>query len=199
MLNSVLNAIPIYFLSFIKMPVKVWRKIVRIQREFLWGGVEGGRKIAWVRWSKVCLPKARGGLGVRDIRKVNLSLLAKWRWRLIHGDNMLWKEVLSEKYGTRALNVLEDGYMNWPGYASKWWKNVVGLERSGGSNWFISEVVRKVGNGNKTSFWNHVWFQGNLWIIRRFVRVIALFGMHRFGCYGKLGMIKSSIMGGVMC
>jgi len=58
-----LNAIPIYFLSFMKMPVKVWRKIIRIQRDFLWGGVEEGRKIAWVRWSKVYLPKPRGGLG----------------------------------------------------------------------------------------------------------------------------------------
>jgi len=45
------------------MPVKVWRKIIRIQRDFLWGGVEEGRKIAWVRWSKVYLPKPRGGLG----------------------------------------------------------------------------------------------------------------------------------------
>ncbi|KEH40277.1 hypothetical protein MTR_1g026690 [Medicago truncatula] len=129
LLNSVLNAIPIYYLSFMKMSVKVWRKIVRIQRDFLWGGVEGGRKIAWVKWSKVCLPKARGGLGVRDVRKVNLSLLAKWRWRLIHGENLLWKE----------------------------WKDLMGLDRSGNSNWFTSEVVRTVGNGNKTSFWNHVW------------------------------------------
>lgn len=45
LLNSVLNAIPIFYLSFFKMPSKVWRKIVRIQREFLWGGVDGGRKI----------------------------------------------------------------------------------------------------------------------------------------------------------
>jgi len=66
---------------------------------------------------------------VRDVHKVNLSLLAKWRWRLIHGDNMLWKEVLCEKYGTQVFNVLEEGSVNWPGYASKWWKDMVGLER----------------------------------------------------------------------
>ena len=38
LLNSVLNSIPIFFLSFMKMPLKVWGRIVRIQREFLWGG-----------------------------------------------------------------------------------------------------------------------------------------------------------------
>jgi hypothetical protein len=49
MLNAVLNAIPIFFLSFLKMPMLVWRKVVRIQREFLWGGAKGGKKISWVK------------------------------------------------------------------------------------------------------------------------------------------------------
>ncbi|MCI35662.1 RNA-directed DNA polymerase (Reverse transcriptase), partial [Trifolium medium] len=38
LLNSVLNAIPIFFLSYMKIPVQVWKSIRRIQREFLWGG-----------------------------------------------------------------------------------------------------------------------------------------------------------------
>lgn len=41
LLNAVINAIPIFYLSFIKMPMKVWRKIVKIQRDFLWGGARG--------------------------------------------------------------------------------------------------------------------------------------------------------------
>jgi hypothetical protein len=36
LLNSVLNAIPIFYLSFLKVLVLVWKKIRRIQREFLW-------------------------------------------------------------------------------------------------------------------------------------------------------------------
>lgn len=108
LLNLVLNSIPIFYLSFMRMPVKVWRKLIRIQREFLWGGVSGGKKISWVRWSKVCQPKEEGGLGVRDIRVVNLSLLAKWRWRMIQGDNSLWMEVLLEKYGPSICGILEE-------------------------------------------------------------------------------------------
>jgi len=34
-LNSVLNSIPIFYLSFLKIPSTVRRKIVKIQREFL--------------------------------------------------------------------------------------------------------------------------------------------------------------------
>jgi hypothetical protein len=92
LINSVLNVIPIFFLSFLKMPMKVWRRIVRIQREFLWGGMGGGRKISWVRSKSVCQHKVNGGLGVRDVRVLNVSLLAKWRWRLLDGEVTLWKD-----------------------------------------------------------------------------------------------------------
>lgn len=37
LLDSVLSAIPMFFLSFMKMPKKVWRKVVSLQRTFLWG------------------------------------------------------------------------------------------------------------------------------------------------------------------
>lgn len=44
------NFIPTFFLSFLKTPVIIWKKILRIQRRFLWEGVRGGSKITWVRW-----------------------------------------------------------------------------------------------------------------------------------------------------
>jgi len=45
LLNSVLNAIPIFFLSFLKIPAKVVRMMIYIQRDFFWGVVGGGQKI----------------------------------------------------------------------------------------------------------------------------------------------------------
>jgi len=77
LLNAVVNVIPIFYLSFLKMPKKVWRKIVKIQHDFLWGGTMAGRKLCWIKWKVVYRPRGKGGLGVRDIRLVNLSLLAK--------------------------------------------------------------------------------------------------------------------------
>lgn len=77
LLNSVFNSIPIFYLSFLKMLVGVIKKVIRIQRYFLWGGVGGGRKISWVKLSRVCHPRRKGGLGVKDVRLVNLSLLSK--------------------------------------------------------------------------------------------------------------------------
>jgi hypothetical protein len=103
LLNAVLNAIPIFYLSFLKIPMVVWKKVRRIQREFLWGCKGGRARISWVKWDTVCKPKRLGGLGVRDIRAVNISLLAKWKWRLLGNDNAMWKEVLRSKYGVNAV------------------------------------------------------------------------------------------------
>jgi hypothetical protein len=91
LLNAVLNAILVFYLSYLKIPVHVWKKIRMIQREFLWGGKQGRKKISWIKWDTVCRPKSKRGLGVRDVRVVNISLLTKWRWRLLDGTNMMWK------------------------------------------------------------------------------------------------------------
>lgn len=152
LLNSVLNSIPIFYLSFMKMPSKVWRKIVRIQREFLWGGVSGGRSINWVSWKEVCQPKHKGGLGMRDVRVINLSLLAKWRWRLIQDGAELWRKVLREKYGGSIGDVVESGDRYMPSFTSLWWKDLMKLDAGDNLNWFNSEVSRRVGNGDNTSF-----------------------------------------------
>jgi hypothetical protein len=138
LLNSVLNSIPIFYLSFFKMPIKVVKKMKGIQRRFLWGGVGDNKKVCWVKWRNVCQPKSKGGLGVRDIKLVNISLLAKWKWRLIDDVPTLWKEVLEDKYGPcvslRSRLVGE----TWPSYASRWWKDLMGLEDQGGGGFLMS-------------------------------------------------------------
>lgn len=60
LLNSVLNAIPVFYMSVMKMPSTVWKKVVRLQREFLWGRVKRRKSIPWVSWSVVCRPKREG-------------------------------------------------------------------------------------------------------------------------------------------
>ena len=82
LLNSVVSAIPLYWLSLYKMPSKVRYKIDRIRRKFLWfGGNTVRKKPSLIAWDKVCKSKCQGGLGVLDLHRMNTSLLAKWLFR----------------------------------------------------------------------------------------------------------------------
>jgi hypothetical protein len=173
LLNSVLYAIPIFYLSFFKMPVCVAKKIIRIQREFLWGGTEGRRKINWVSWKVVCQPKEVGGLGVRDVSKVNLSLLTKWRWMVLHDHNALWKSTLMERYGPKVGELMADGVGRWPTNASRWWKDLVSLFKGMEVDCFNEEVVRNVGNGRTTSFWRVPW-RGSIPFMVKFNRLFSI-------------------------
>lgn len=47
-LNSVLNNISIYMLSFSKTPKGIVDEIINIQRHFLWGNGDGRGKVCWV-------------------------------------------------------------------------------------------------------------------------------------------------------
>jgi hypothetical protein len=150
----VLNAILIFYLSFLKLPIQVWKSIKRIQREFLWGGKGGRKKINWVKWEVVCQPKRCGGLGVRDI--VNISLLAKWRWRLLSDDNSLRKEVIKGKYGGSVVGrvMMEEDCKPW--FSLTWWMDICLIGSNLERNWFAQSVTKKLGNGANTRFWEDI-------------------------------------------
>jgi hypothetical protein len=173
LLNSVLNAIPIFYLSFMKIPVLFWKQIRRIQREFLWGCRRGQRKVNWIKWDVVCLPKKKGGLGVRDVRVVNISLLTKWRWRLLVDDNMVWKEVLKSKYGGGVIGRTVLGEECQPWFASLWWRDICSIGSNLDHNWFSHGVLKKLGDGRFTSFWCDKWV-GDLPLCDRFPRLFSI-------------------------
>lgn len=66
LIKAILSNIPVYFIYFPKIPVKVARMIEQLQRNFLWEGY-GGKKDHLIRWEEVCLPKEAGGLGIGNI------------------------------------------------------------------------------------------------------------------------------------
>ena len=47
LIKSVIYAIPLFYLSMFKIPSVVVKKIVKLQRDFLWGSGSAGRKIVW--------------------------------------------------------------------------------------------------------------------------------------------------------
>jgi hypothetical protein len=61
------------------------------------GRVVVQKKYHLVKWVKICKSKKKGGLGIKDLREMNVSLLAKWWWKLEQEDG-LWQDIINAKY-----------------------------------------------------------------------------------------------------
>ncbi|GMP98870.1 hypothetical protein CsSME_00046588 [Camellia sinensis var. sinensis] len=99
LIKSALSNLPTYFLSIFKMPKGAVNTISKLQANFLWGGSDSSRKVHLVKWREVTNSKNQGGLGVRDLGEVNVSMLLKWWWKYSSEDKALWKSMVCSRYG----------------------------------------------------------------------------------------------------
>ena len=78
LLQSVLGATPIYWMSLFKVPKTVLALMETLRRDFFNGVQDNEKKISWVNWPKVLSAKKYGGLGVSSFFALNRALLFKW-------------------------------------------------------------------------------------------------------------------------
>lgn len=95
LIKSTLCAIPVYAMMALDIPVKVISAIEKICRGFLWKGkkVVSGRHCL-VAWREVCAPYDFGGLGIPNLRLLNIALQAKWLWLHRSDHNRPWSDLV---------------------------------------------------------------------------------------------------------
>ena len=98
LIKVVAQATPTYTMSCFKLPESLCRKLNAMMSSFWWGQKDKERKMAWVAWEKLCIPKEEGGMGFRDLRAFNLALLTKQGWRLQQNANSLVHRVFKARY-----------------------------------------------------------------------------------------------------
>lgn len=98
LVQSVLNAIPIYTMQTTYLPASTCDQLDKLARNFLWGGSADSNHNHLVHWERICLPRQFGGLGIRRAREANLALLAKMGWALESNKTSMACEVLRRKY-----------------------------------------------------------------------------------------------------
>lgn len=107
----------------------------------------------------MCKFKDEGGLGVKDLRSMNLTLLSKWRWIGMVEMSALWKDIIFARYGAQvsrsSLGVREIKCRK----VTHWWRGLSKLMLSLGqqSDWFVASCKNMVGDDMKTRFWHDVW------------------------------------------
>ncbi|XP_021995173.1 uncharacterized protein LOC110892308 [Helianthus annuus] len=101
LIKSVLESLPNYYFSLFKAPCKVLADLEAKIRRFLWGGDEVNKKLHWVAWNTVTRPKIKGGLGLNNLRNINVSLLSKWGLRLKTEKEKFWVKVVEAVHKTK--------------------------------------------------------------------------------------------------
>ncbi|CAK8569711.1 unnamed protein product [Lathyrus sativus] len=164
LINSVMNVIPVYTLSFYKAPAKVLLDIWRIQSNFLWRGCVDNRTVHWVSWRNVCNPKDKDELRVKDIKVLNKGLLLKWKWRILKEKDAIWCKLLCHRYGKSDIKVMIGNNSIWNKHNSIWWRDLVlsVLSTNYGFSIFVNNLHCRIGYGSNTLFWHVLRLEINL-------------------------------------
>ncbi|EEE68033.1 hypothetical protein OsJ_26024 [Oryza sativa Japonica Group] len=141
LINAVLDTIPVYAMSALRLPKGVIEDLNKKRRAFLWAGedtVSGARCL--VAWDSVCMPKSVGGLGVKNIDKQNTALLVK-RLHHLHTDHSSWASWICGEHLNLNLAV----------------HNILGAHWD--SMMSLLPILHKhtsvqIGDGQRTSFWH---------------------------------------------
>ncbi|KAJ0476914.1 putative RNA-directed DNA polymerase [Helianthus annuus] len=155
LIRSVLESLPTYFFSLYRAPAKVLKDLESLIRKFLWGGASEVNKIHWVAWERVASPVKSGGLGLQNLKDVNLALLSKWGWRYKNDLDSLWVNV---------INAFHVGSNDWNFLPAKkalggvWSSLASVVNRPICDGVLIRSMFRgEIGNGDAILFWLDPW------------------------------------------
>ena len=191
LIKSVLNSLPVYYMSMFKMPKAIAAKIVSIQRSFFWGGLSENRKgCNRVRWTDIQLPKQMGGLGVGNIMHKNLMLLFKWWWRFSDSNNAMWKKILKSVHEIKGLKASSEAFTK---VREGTWALLLSNDVDTARIRSVIEegMIVKLGNGSSTQFWHDTWCEAGP-LKRIFPRLFSI-SMQKTSFISQMGVWQEDI------
>jgi hypothetical protein len=100
-----------------------------------------------VKWVKICKSKKKGGLRIKDLRKMNVCLLSKWWWKLEQEEG-LWQEIVKAKY-LQNKTIFSVSHKNTD---SAIWADLLKVK-----DLYLQGRSIRMNNGQKTRFWSDPW------------------------------------------
>lgn len=77
LMNSSLTSIVYYYMAMFLLPKMVIYKLDKHRKKLFWREFEANKRYHLVKWDRICRSKKKGGLGVKNLHKQNVSLLVK--------------------------------------------------------------------------------------------------------------------------
>lgn len=75
LINFVLSSIQVYRTSIFILPNGIIKTIEQKLNRFLWKGTDEGTARAKVAWRMLCIPKKKGGLGIKNLEWNRASIM----------------------------------------------------------------------------------------------------------------------------
>ncbi|KAL8538534.1 hypothetical protein ACS0TY_000522 [Phlomoides rotata] len=99
--------------------------------------------------------------------------MGKWRWRFYKERDRLWAKVVESCFGLGCREGMDGGSSSSGGRFLGWWGEVREMFGGGDEGWFAEGMMKVVGDGGKTSFWDERWV-GDVCFRRKFYRLYNL-------------------------
>lgn len=120
LIKSVLGSLASYYLSHIKLTNNQANKCDSIINIFLWKHGQNQNCLHMIKWSKICMPIHKGGLGIRNSSDFNKALLTKQVSKLFTEPGSLYSRIMLHKYGVES----NSDTLKCPTDASPRWKGI---------------------------------------------------------------------------
>ncbi|KAL5560573.1 hypothetical protein UlMin_036784 [Ulmus minor] len=119
LIKTVAQAIPTYSMSIFKIPSTLCRELGSIVARFWWGSTPTNRKINWVSWEKMCLPKHKGAVSKYfpngNFLSAPCKQTASFIWKSIVWGRELLNKGLIWKIGNRlSVKAFSDPWLARP-------------------------------------------------------------------------------------
>ncbi|WOL00657.1 hypothetical protein Cni_G09370 [Canna indica] len=149
LLNLVINSIHMHTLATTWINEDVVKDYEKLARGHLWKSGSSRKGFHLVNWKKVSLSRLKGGLGIRDLRLVKVSIHAKRLLPLLNKKNVSWATLLNQRY--QSIHPWTDDYGRSKNWAVKGIFTAMFMLREG--------LKKRIGNGSETNVWSDPWIE----------------------------------------
>jgi hypothetical protein len=85
-MNSILSSLPMFMISFFRIPKGVLKRPDDYRSRFFWQSDEHKKNYRLAKWNILSIPKSLGGMGITNLDAQNVCLLSKWLYKLLNEE-----------------------------------------------------------------------------------------------------------------